>query len=262
MAWQGDQVNNLSPAQEEQLKEIGAHLRELRQEQSMSTEEVAAKTFIPLRLLKALEDGQLDQLPEPVFIQGFIRRYADTLNLDGMALAQTFPISVLPVTTDNSSQGISSQEVSHEPWSVQQSFVLYILILLVVTIASAVLYLLNRPNTANHQLQTKNISQQQNTPAAPKSSSSTAPQAFQSGLPIEVSMSLNDQSWLEVIVDGKTQFEGTLPKGTQKSWTAKQQLTIKVGNAGAVLISSNKQREPKLLGGIGEVRQVTFTPDK
>jgi cytoskeletal protein RodZ len=84
-------VNHLNPAQTEQLKEIGAYLRQLRQEQSISTEEVAAKTFIPLRILKALEEGQPEHLPEAVFIQGFIRRYADVLDLDGAALAKTFP---------------------------------------------------------------------------------------------------------------------------------------------------------------------------
>ena len=88
-------MNHLNPAQVEQLKEIGAYLRQIRQEVSIPIEEISAKTLIRLGMLKAIEEGQPDQLPEPVFVQGFIRRYADALGLDGVALAKTFPINFL-----------------------------------------------------------------------------------------------------------------------------------------------------------------------
>ena len=142
-------MNHLNPAQTEQLKEIGAYLRQLRQEQSISTEEVAAKTVISLRILKALEEGQPEHLPEAVFIQGFIRRYADVLDLDGAALAKTFPTNFLPVTPDTCSQKI--------PKSLSipiQIYVLYVLLLL--TAVSGLLYLLNKQQTAKPNLQNKN----------------------------------------------------------------------------------------------------------
>jgi len=51
-------VNHLTTAQEEQLKNIGTYLRHCREEQEKSIEEIALKTFISLRSLKALElDG-------------------------------------------------------------------------------------------------------------------------------------------------------------------------------------------------------------
>ena len=73
-------------------------------------------------------------------------------------------------------------------------------------------------------------------------------------------MNIEEQSWVRVIVDGKTQFQGTLTKGTQKTWTAKKQLTLRAGNAGGVSISFN-QGEPKVFGLLGDVKEVTFTPD-
>lgn len=86
----------LGLTQTEQLKAIGTKLSQVRQQQSISLEEIAAKTYIPLRLLNAIEAGRLEQLPEPVFIQGFIRRYADVLGLDGSALSKEFPIEAAP----------------------------------------------------------------------------------------------------------------------------------------------------------------------
>jgi cytoskeleton protein RodZ len=91
-------VSKLDSAQLEQLREIGVRLHQTREQQSKSLEEIAAKTFIPLRLLRAIEVGQAAILPEPIFIQGFIRRYGDMVGLDGVALSKQFPLdSTFPV---------------------------------------------------------------------------------------------------------------------------------------------------------------------
>ena len=248
-------MNQLNPSQVEQLKEIGAYLRQLRQEQSISTEEIATKTFIPLRLLKALEEGESNQLPEPIFIQGFIRRYADALDLDGSAIAKTFPATLLPIKYDT-----SSQEVFKTQSTSIHLYIAYILLLVAAT--SGLFYLLNKQQATHPHLQRKKFSfvQQQQTVAKPAPSiAATAKNSLPSS-PIQVTLSFKDESWLRVIVDGKTQFEGILTKGIEKTWTANKQLTIRVGSAGAVLASFNKQ-EPKLLGSLSEVKEVTFTPN-
>ncbi|NJN58803.1 MAG: hypothetical protein HC879_15555 [Leptolyngbyaceae cyanobacterium SL_5_9] len=90
-------MSKLDPIQLEQLKEIGVHLHQTREQQSKSLEEVAAKTFIPLRLLQAIEVGQATVLPEPIFIQGFIRRYGDVVGLDGIALSKQFSLDTTAV---------------------------------------------------------------------------------------------------------------------------------------------------------------------
>lgn len=90
-------MGTLDAVQQEQLSAIGTYLSQIRQEQERSLEDIAAKTYIPLRLLKAIESGQGQPLPEPVFVQGFIRRYADALGLDGMDLSQRFPVHVTPL---------------------------------------------------------------------------------------------------------------------------------------------------------------------
>lgn len=90
-------MGTLSTVQQEQLKAIGTYLSQIRQEQKQSLEEISTKTYIPLRLLKAIEAGQEKPLPEPVFVQGFIRRYADALGLDGIDLSQRFPVQITPL---------------------------------------------------------------------------------------------------------------------------------------------------------------------
>ncbi len=65
---------------------IGSVLRRERQLRRMSIEEVAQTTRIPLRLLRLLEDDQLDELPGDVFARGYIRSYARTLGLESAPL--------------------------------------------------------------------------------------------------------------------------------------------------------------------------------
>lgn len=90
-------MGTLDTVQQEQLEAIGTYLSQIREGQARTLEEISAKTYIPMRLLKAIESGQGKTLPEPVFIQGFIRRYADALGLDGVDLSQKFPVNITPL---------------------------------------------------------------------------------------------------------------------------------------------------------------------
>ncbi|HEY9650867.1 MAG TPA: DUF4115 domain-containing protein, partial [Coleofasciculaceae cyanobacterium] len=84
------------------------------------------------------------------------------------------------------------------------------------------------------------------------------PKVSQLGIPLEVTASLKEESWLRVVADGKTLFEGILTKGDRQTWTAKNELMIRAGNAGAVSVSLN-QGEAKLLGIRGAVAEEKFT---
>ncbi|MGH8001614.1 MAG: helix-turn-helix domain-containing protein, partial [Brasilonema sp.] len=56
----------------EVIAEMGAQLRTLRLEQGLSLEQVVMLTRISRRLLQAIEQGNLTELPEPVYTQGLI----------------------------------------------------------------------------------------------------------------------------------------------------------------------------------------------
>ncbi|GET37261.1 helix-turn-helix domain-containing protein [Microseira wollei] len=313
----------LNNAQEEQLREIGTHLQKLRQQQSISIEQVAAKTCIRLRMLKAIEEGKLDDLPEPIYIQGFIRRYGDFLGLDGNALAKTFSTDYPPVEFDaqailgNSTAKKAELEI-YEPNIIEDPseppeidthaapppaktippYLAYI-ILGVAALVSLV-YAFNKPRTPESAAQ-KQQPVSQPVSASPVTSSpnpiestrisksptvsptelaiqpsptvSPTELAIQpsptdtpaintsGGLPIQVTLNIQDESWVRVTADGKTLFEGILQKGMQQSFSAEKQLTIRSGNAGAVLVSVN-QKEAQPLGKLGAVKQVTFTPEQ
>jgi len=65
-------------------------LRNRREELGISIDEVARVTRISAANLKAMELGDPDRLPAPIYIKGFIRAYARQLKLDEKELVQQY----------------------------------------------------------------------------------------------------------------------------------------------------------------------------
>jgi cytoskeletal protein RodZ len=237
--------------QVEKLKELGSRLRHFRTEQSLPIEEVAARTRIQARLLNAIEEGRLDQLPEPVYIKGFIKRFADALGLNGAEFASTFPIG--------SAIQFIKPAWRHLPAAQLRPIHLYLLyICFVIGAVSSLSLLVNRSAQQAQQLPIPNNTQ------PTKSQENTEPlklakvtQSIGDGKSIQVGITLKAQSWIRVVADGKTEFEGVLPEGTQRTWVADQKLIVRAGNAGGVLVEFNDETV-KQLGAPGEVQEVTF----
>lgn len=64
------------------MESFGAYLKHLREEKSVSREEVASRTKINMKYLTALEEDDLGKIPNEVFAKGFIRSYARCLALE------------------------------------------------------------------------------------------------------------------------------------------------------------------------------------
>jgi len=68
------------------LVEIGKMLREAREEQGISLDEVERATRIRVRYIAALEAGDGASMPGEVYLKGFLRNYAVFLGFDGWDL--------------------------------------------------------------------------------------------------------------------------------------------------------------------------------
>ena len=275
------QAPSLEQERAEKLQEIGSCLRELRQEQAIPLEEIAAKTKIQLRLLNAIEAGRLDQLPEPVYIQSFIRQFADALGANGTDIASQFPTRTVLRPLQASWRNLPAAQL--RPIHL---YVLYVF--LIVFAVNSLSYLMNRsapgtltnieayqvPNNEPGASQTPVVTRQVLGPVNPFAASNAAKQnntklgatslasllpipGNTNSKPVQVSVIFKAQSWIRVVTDGKTEFEGVLPEGTQRTWMADEQLTLRAGNAGGILVGLNGE-QAKQLGDPGAVEEVTF----
>jgi len=61
---------------------VGERLREAREKQGLSLEDLAAQTRIPQRHLVSIESAEWDSLPAPTYTVGFAKNYAAAVGLD------------------------------------------------------------------------------------------------------------------------------------------------------------------------------------
>jgi LCP family protein required for cell wall assembly len=69
---------------------IGRRLKQAREEQGLTLEQAQQRSNILGDCLEALEREDFDALPNPLWARGLTITYADSLGLEGMALAETF----------------------------------------------------------------------------------------------------------------------------------------------------------------------------
>lgn len=83
---------NATTARIERLRQIGQQLRTTRQAKFISPEQLHSHTLVPLPHLQSLENGQIESLPEDIYVRGFVRRLGDALGLNGSQLAESIPM--------------------------------------------------------------------------------------------------------------------------------------------------------------------------
>lgn len=307
------EISRSEYSQSEKLIQIGSYLREVRQEQGLSVEQIATKTMIQARLLRAIEAGNLEGLPEAIYVRGFIKRYAEFLGLNGNDVAKSFPL--YPDTGDLDPTWQNSDVAQLRQTHLYLAYVALITVA-VISLGAVLTKLSNRdvgptPNLVEESSPPSLASSDEPVTADPESSdgvsesnptSSVADPSegaavientpdtvsealgdgdFESILqgpsleedllattldpsladkPVQVALELKDRSWLRVIVDGKQDFEGVLPEGTQRTWAAESSIVVRAGNAGGVLIAFNgSDTEP--MGEPGAVSERQFSTE-
>jgi cytoskeleton protein RodZ len=86
---------------EEQLADIGRHLKERREQLGYSLQDAAQHTRIRRALLESIENNRFSDLPGQAYVTGFIRVYARYLGLDSDSLLAK--LDDLPIGTGTSS---------------------------------------------------------------------------------------------------------------------------------------------------------------
>ena len=263
----------MNPPEQEQepthkLAEIGSYLKKVRQQKGMSLEDISDKTLISVRLLQAIEDCELEELPEPIYVKGHIRRFADTLGVNGTKLADALPMT----TMTPASKPIEG--LGQLPTANLRPIHLYVLyVLLIVGAVSGLSYLIQQspfslgdgsetPSsqpTAEATTQTPVASGSPAAQVSPTPSIASSPQPKPTAkAPLVVHLSLKQESWVRIDVDGKTTFEGILAAGTNKSMGAQEKVVVSAGNAGGVLVAEN-DNPAKVMGQPGTTAELTFT---
>jgi cytoskeleton protein RodZ len=270
----------------------GAQLRQAREQRGLSLDEVSTKTRVQRRYLQALEEGTVDKLPEPVYARGFLKRYADFLDLDSAGMAERY----FPMADIRKQGGFGPRLMPPSPKPT--NWLGYTVGVVVAVIGLSTFFALgnnrNSPSTsttvpasgksepsplekivksAGASIQGSNPAPSKSTPtlmnqmaAAPQAAGVQQPILTPPSVtpvptaekPVQVAVKVAADTWVRVSADGRTVFQGVLPKGALRNWSAKQSVKFRTGNAGGILVSHN-QKAIGPLGAPGKVVERVFT---
>jgi hypothetical protein len=258
------------PTPRETLAEIGDRLQELRQQQHLSIDEIAAKTQIQPRIVQAIESGQIDLLPESVYVKGMVKRYGNSVGIDGAALAQELPnwdrgdadvarSTVLQATGFSQTTGAQQKTTGlnaapADPVKPLQVYLAYTLA--IVGIGWGVSHLINSSQSANRSRLSEPPAATVPVKVAPVAPPKPAP------LPnVNVAIEVKSPAWAQIGIDGVTRFTGNLKVGTKLNLVATKQVTINTNNGGGLLFAKEKE-QPQPIGKLGEKQSITIKVGK
>jgi cytoskeletal protein RodZ len=276
------------------LDQIGAKLRATREGQSLSLGQVYDRTKIPPNHLEAIESGIADDLPEQVYVAGFIKRYADMLGLNGQSLADEYKRGSQPAESGRGifagARGavqqmsaapvvyVSKARSSDAPGFAKTFFYPSLLLIAVIGVVCGLaawyqsqlvaqqdpgVLALNQSasrfnNLAGGQIpQTVATAPNALAAAGTATAPATAPTA---ATPVDskISLSASQHVWVEVkaVSTGNSVFNGYLEMGERRDFSDPQGLRVRAGNGGSLSVSFNGANET--MGAAGHVAEKVY----
>ena len=268
---------------------VGQQLSERRLAQGLSQEQLADRMHLGIEQLAALESGDRDKLPEPVFIKAMVRRLSNHLELDADALVASLgSLSDGAVSNKQVSQQKGPISPPLQPPSRPEKGAIWLWLVLIGATAlgalawvqrAALLELIQQPQSnsasATAKTTTTSIESITTTPeTAPDTAFDTAPDIAPENAP-EVALVLasasevelansgpitiksKEPSWIALRREGTIEFEGIL-KG-ERIITNPDEIEIYAGRPDLLTVSIS-DGEPKVLGTISDIKWIPLKP--
>jgi cytoskeletal protein RodZ len=269
------------------LEAIGQKLKSARESQGLSLRQIYERTKIPINHLQAIDTGQPDDLPEPVYVAGFIKRYAECIGLDGQVLADEYrrldsngngkpramPAQPVYVTADYLKHArIDNRAPSYKLWPFYAVVIIGVIAVLSWYFKSQALNAgqvdpstLSLRDSLAHLPAQAGVTTATTSAGAPDAAAATATAVATTPAgnndANKLVLSATQHVWVDVkkVSSGDSLFTGFLEQGDTRTFEDPQGLRVTAGNGGSLSSTFNGKTEP--LGAAGHRVEKTFTPE-
>jgi cytoskeleton protein RodZ len=218
----------------------GEIFKQRREALGLDLREISNTLRIKYAYLKALEDGDMANLPPEVYVKGYIHEYAKVLNIDPEPVISSYmQLISQPEPAQSKPSGETTQSKKRKTG--------YVLIpALLILVAIFITYLQKPSTTRTAESPVPPVgSEKEATPAT-----QNAPQKNIAGHLLQINA--HDTTWLQVMIDKTEVKELLMHPGDAAEWRAEKCFSLKIGNAGGVKL----RFDGKELSNLGEAGQV------
>ncbi len=231
-------------------REIGELLKKARTKKGLTIEKVYKKTRIHPGILRALEEGKVENLLNKVYIKGFIKKYSEFLGLDKDFIVREYARNLqdeteqkLYIDKDQPPKNI----IKYLNIGLSILAVILFIMFVSISISKIKLFFLNRTDKISTHL----IAKEDITTKEPIENLAATPASSK----ISLSVKSFEDVWMRVKKDGDIVFNGIFPKGSRESWVSDKRFDLRVGKLEVLSFTVDS----KFIGKIGDgVKNITI----
>jgi cytoskeletal protein RodZ len=253
------------------LEQIGQKLKNAREGQGLTLAQIYERTKIPVNHLQAIDTGIADDLPEPVYVAGFIKRYAECVGLNGQNLSDEYRKQATPERSGNGDSSWGSRSNVAQPVLVSAPYVhrsriedrppnilksLFFPMCWIVLIFGLItfLYNLQQRSDTNPDSLVKSLPQSKfdkiqpsAAPDASQSATQTGPTVASTAAPatpptassdVQLSFTASQHVWVDIksVSTGESLYIGNLESGDRRDYKDPQGIRIVAGNGASITV--------------------------
>jgi cytoskeleton protein RodZ len=237
----GDHGDNGSSVRDGSL-DIGDALHDARLTRGETLEQAARFTRIQPTYLRALEHDDatvFEPFPGMAYARFFLRDYAEHLGIDPVPLVRRFDTEISePVVEPVGHSSLRMRAPHARRWALASTFLLIVAVVVsaVWTQGSSLVGTVAPPAAATHPGRYVATG-----PAGGRGSLDLSARAFADHIWV-VARTTDAPSWVTATVDGAVATAKTVPAGTALRWRADRTVSLRLGDAGAVIVTVNGRR--------------------
>jgi cytoskeleton protein RodZ len=234
--------------------DVGATLQSARGHRGLSLDELAHRTKISVRVLRAIEDNAFDRVPQGIFTRGYLRAYAREVGLDPTAVVEQYlaqfdtaetaehsgkdRIRDLPREHAIADPGYAAFDASADPGSEAGKAIAIALVSLGFL---TYLSLGTSPDSSTGGGAVDTAPAVLVEPARPEVllASDAARPVATSGDVLQIELRPTAPCWVEAVVDGNRSVYRLMRAGDRATLTVHESLALRVGNPAAFSFSVN-----------------------
>ncbi len=264
------------------LRKIGPLLKHTREEKGLTLDHVSNALFIKKRVIVAIESGDWDSLPYPVYVKGYVNQYAALLDIADLIEAGIISPEKQPspevqgvaaaLTSERARKGWALKiEGAPKGWGRKKKVAVASALGALVVGFLMFQNLYKKPSVAPPAQRVESTLQTVQTTAKPQSVEASTNSQPVEAKPVVVEQSENlvptlkkltitcqERTWLRIVIDGADQKEFMLNPEEVVTLNAQKNFDLLIGNAGGVKLFFNG-KDTGFTGGDGEVKHISLS---